>query len=90
MCENNDPFVEGLMDVVVADGDVFGARMESSILDEFNCRTIVTVNGEGILEGLGGVELGKEMVNPDCFLSGRCDPDVLGFCTRKCDDGLLL
>ena len=65
VCENDDPFVEGLADVVVVDGDVFGARMESSILDEFDRRMIVAVNGERILKDFGGVEFGKKMANPD-------------------------
>ena len=90
MCENDDPFVEGLADVVVADGDVFGVRMESSILDEFDRRTIVAVNGERILEDFGGVELRKKMANPDSFFCSMHDPDVLGFGARKCDNGLLL
>ena len=88
--ENDDPFVEGLADVVVVNGNVFGARMESSILDEFDCRMIVTVKSEGILKDFGGVELGKEMANPNCFLCGMRDPNVLSFGAKKCNDRLLL
>ena len=36
MIKNNSAFVISLADIVVVDCDVFGSRMESSILDKLN------------------------------------------------------
>jgi len=58
MCEENDAIVERLVNVVVANRDVFGARMECSVLDEFNRGAIVAVDGDWVVEDVWRVQLG--------------------------------
>ena len=41
--KNNDAIVVGFVDIVVADCDVFGLRMESHILNNLNGRLVVIV-----------------------------------------------
>ena len=53
---------------MVANSDVLSTRMGCSIINEFNCGVVITVDGDEIFEYLGGVEF-KKITNPDGLLS---------------------
>ena len=88
--EDNGSFVKGLTDVVVADGNVLGARMKYSILDQLYSQMVVAVDCDWIFEYIWRVEFWEKVLNPDSLFCSMHDPNIFSLSAQKCDGRLLL
>ena len=55
------------------------AQVERRVLDEFDTRAVVGIDGDRVVDNTRGVDFREKMPNPDGLLRSVRDPDVFGF-----------